>query len=133
MEFWKKSTCETKTACLSIVIFWILGEEMRAKTEKPEPVPTPVRNTCLPDPDFAGPDDATQPGEVPKDVSVSQGPSDSRLDDPKTCPMITFGCLLRPLYGSHPNLRTHLMAKMVPMDPFLNTPWLASICADFGR
>lgn len=61
-----------------MVIFFPLGEEMKAKTEKPAPpVPTPVRNTCLRDSGVAGPDDETQPGEVPKDLSVSRDPADS--------------------------------------------------------
>ena len=48
------------------------------KTDKTAPpVPTPVRNSCLPDSNFACPDDETQPGEVPKDLSVSPEPADS--------------------------------------------------------
>lgn len=52
-------------------------EEMKAKTEKPQPpVPTPVRNTSLPD-STAGPEDETQPGEIPSDLSISRDPVDT--------------------------------------------------------
>ena len=102
-----------------MVIFFLLGEEMKAKTEKPAPpVPTPVRNTCLPDSGFAGPDDETQPGEVPKDLSVSRDPADSWLGDLKNVPESQLVACWVPCTAAIPILGRTWLRKWCPRIPF---------------